>query len=97
MIRKGRIQTIDKFSGTGVIVDENDQEISFSVEDLIEWPIKSVEVAFDIVLTALGLMAVDIIPLDQILSGERKTEFIPATDLPEPLLDVIFIRPNGKI
>ncbi|WP_316845599.1 hypothetical protein [Pedobacter psychrodurus] len=96
MIRKGRIQTIDKFSGTGVIVDENDQEISFSVEDLIEWPIKSAEVAFDIALTALGLMAIDIIPLHQMLSTKEKAELIPA-DLSETVLEAVFIHPNGKV
>jgi hypothetical protein len=96
MIRKGRIQTINKFSGLGVIVDDNDQEISFSVECLVDWPSKDEEVTFDISLTALGLMATNIVLLHQILSGEEKAGLM-ATNLSEPLLEAMFIHPNGKI
>ena len=96
MIRKGRIQTFNKFNGLGIIIDENDQEISFSVESLVEWPRADEEVTFDIALTALGLMATDIIPIYQRMVFEEKAELMP-DDLPNMLLQPTFIRPVGKI
>jgi len=74
MIRKGRIQNFNSFNGLGIIIDENDQEISFSVERLKEWPRANEEVTFDIALTALGLMATDIVPIHQRLVFEEKAE-----------------------
>jgi len=95
MIRKGRVQTFNKFDGIGTIVDENDQEISFSVESLIEWPRANEEVTFDIALTALGLMATDIVPLYQRIVFEEKAEVIPG-DLPNSLFETAFIGPGGN-
>lgn len=81
------------FNGTGVIVDENDQEISFAVERLIEWPTQDEQVTFDIVLTALGLMATDIVPVNRRLPQDEKV-WLVSTDVPESLSEAIFINPK---
>jgi cold shock CspA family protein len=84
MIRKGWVLSINKFNGVGVIVDENEQEISFLVEHPMEWPAEGEQVRFDIVLTALGLMATNIVPVSQKLLKDEHV-WLVTTDLTEPL------------
>jgi len=59
MLRKGKITSIND-DGSGIITDENEQEIPFTLGDSFFYNIKDADVKFDIKLTDLGLVAVDV-------------------------------------
>ncbi|GAA3964357.1 hypothetical protein GCM10022246_16900 [Pedobacter ginsengiterrae] len=59
MLRKGKITLIDD-NGFGVITDENEQEIPFSLDHSFFYNLKGADVNFDIELRSDGLVAVDI-------------------------------------
>ncbi|WP_316826217.1 hypothetical protein [Pedobacter miscanthi] len=67
MQRKGTVRNINKIEGTGIIEDENAQEISFSLRDAFFGGIKlGYKVVFDIVLTNQGLRAVNIVFMETV-------------------------------
>jgi cold shock CspA family protein len=59
-MRKGKILSVDPTRGHGLIEDENEQEIIFSLESLNTKVDVSDEVLFEIAMGAHGLMAVDL-------------------------------------
>lgn len=59
MLRKGKITSIDN-DGSGIITDENEQEIPFTLGNSFFYNIKGANVKFDIELTDDGLVAVDV-------------------------------------
>lgn len=59
MLRKGKITSINN-DGSGIITDENEQEIPFILGNSIFYNINGADVRFDIELTDIGLVAVDI-------------------------------------
>jgi cold shock CspA family protein len=59
-MRKGKILSVDPTRGHGLIEDENEQEIIFSLESLNTKVDVSDEVLFEIAMGAGGLMAVDL-------------------------------------
>ncbi|MDN3588562.1 hypothetical protein QWY86_17910 [Pedobacter aquatilis] len=65
MLRKGKITSINN-DGSGLITDENEQEIPFTLGDSLFYNIKGADVNFNIKLTDAGLVAVDI----QLATGE---------------------------
>jgi len=79
----------------GIIVDENDQEIPFYIANVMEWPVKDEPVAFEIVLTALGLMATAIFPFHR-ATAEENAAALP-NGLSEPLFTNLLICPDRKI
>lgn len=63
MMRLGRILCINLVEGTGLILDENDQDITFLLEGLNQKVRLSDEVRFEIAITSLGLIATNINPI----------------------------------
>lgn len=59
MLRKGKITSINN-DGSGVITDENEQEIPFTLGDSFFYNIEGANVKFEIKLTDIGLVAVDV-------------------------------------
>jgi len=59
MLRKGTITSIEK-DGTGVITDENEQEIPFKLEKSLMQSFNGAVVSFDIELSSAGLIAVGV-------------------------------------
>lgn len=59
MLRKGIITSIDGV-GSGIITDENEQEIPFNLGTSFFYNLKGAEVNFDIDLQPQGLVAIDI-------------------------------------
>lgn len=59
-MRKGKIASINVIDKSGVILDENDQEVPFYFETLKEVLGISEEVEFEIKLTEKGLAAVKV-------------------------------------
>ncbi|WP_231463614.1 MULTISPECIES: hypothetical protein [unclassified Pedobacter] len=59
MLREGKITSINN-DGSGIITDENDQEIPFKLGDNFFYNIKGAKVKFDIELTDAGLVAIDV-------------------------------------
>lgn len=59
MRRKGKITLIDD-EGSGIITDENEQEIPFNLDNSFFYNLKGAEVNFDIELRSEGLVAIDI-------------------------------------
>ena len=65
-MRCGIIESIDLLSGSGKIIDENDQEIRFFYKKQDQRFVKSVLVSFEIELTRHGLTAVQVRILNDI-------------------------------
>ncbi|KQR67286.1 hypothetical protein [Pedobacter sp. Leaf176] len=59
MLRKGTITSINE-DGSGIITDDNEQEIHFRLEKNFFENLKGVPVSFDIELSPEGLVAVGI-------------------------------------
>ena len=59
MLRKGTITKIEE-DGSGIITDENEQEIQFRLEKSILENLTGVPVSFEIELSTEGLIAVEI-------------------------------------
>ncbi|MFC3559450.1 hypothetical protein [Pedobacter jamesrossensis] len=59
MLRKGKITSINE-EGSGIITDENNQEIPFNLGTSFFYNLKDVKVYFDIELKPEGLVAIDI-------------------------------------
>lgn len=60
MLRKGKITSIDE-AGSGIITDENEQEIPFTLKLHEPANIIGANVSFDIQLKPEGLVATDIL------------------------------------
>ena len=59
MLRKGKITSFNE-DGSGIITDENDQEIPFVMGEVISQNINGSSVSFKIELGKGGLVAVDV-------------------------------------
>jgi len=59
MLRKGTITSIEN-DGTGIITDENEQEIPFKLEKSLMQSFNGAAVSFDIELSSAGLIAVGV-------------------------------------
>lgn len=59
MLRKGKITSINE-AGTGIITDENEQEIPFALGTSFFYNVVGADVNFDIALKPDGLVAIDI-------------------------------------
>jgi len=59
MLRKGKITSI-KEDGSGIITDENEQEIHFKLEKSFFENLTGAAVSFEIELSNNGLIAVDV-------------------------------------
>ena len=59
MLRKGKITSI-KEDGSGIITDENEQEIHFRLEKSFFENLTGASVSFEIELSIDGLIAVDV-------------------------------------
>ncbi|MCZ4222626.1 hypothetical protein [Pedobacter rhodius] len=59
MLRKGTITSLEE-DGSGIITDENEQEICFKLEKSMLENLTGTPVSFEIELTDEGLIAVDV-------------------------------------
>ncbi|RZL16164.1 MAG: hypothetical protein EOO96_29375 [Pedobacter sp.] len=59
MLRKGKITSFNE-DGSGMITDENDQEIPFLTGEIVSKTINGSSVSFKIELSKGGLVAVDV-------------------------------------
>ncbi|MGM9476156.1 hypothetical protein ACS5PU_06990 [Pedobacter sp. GSP4] len=60
MIRTGKIIYLDEIKSTGIIQDENEQEIGFDISEWIDGLYLGASVNFNIALCSEGLTAVDL-------------------------------------